>query len=1146
MPPNRHALRLLSPAVILLLTLWARAGHADEACMGWTKIDPVLVPPARGSHGLVYDPVRAEPVLFGGWLASMQQIPLDDTWVFNGSTWLRRFPDHIPEARAGQLMTFDSKRGVVVMGHGVNAMIHRLTDLWTWDGLDWKNILPNGAPNGPEARAEGVFVYDKARDRIVLYGGKNVGIGEDCSDALWEWDGSAWSMVPMNAASAAAAKTFGCYAGIEGYYDDARGVTTLTNGTYTVDLTSSFPQFLPPPSATFQLETEGAATYHPGLATGFLFGGHRYSCCVYDTISRRPPGAEEFQPLPVTGPSPRGLTGLAYDAPRDQLLIFGGRLVNPNSNLPLWDDETWAFHYRPPILSTSPTSANLLLCSDRSISVEPTGGGPYTYRWQKRVDGEFQDVADAAPFSGVATDTLRINPFRAMDAGDYRCVVSNPCGTTAGRTYTLAVAESFWVNGGAGPDLGGPGLAYDAGRQRLVIFGGGTYANGLHVTNGTWERVLGHWVARAVGIAPPPRTESAMAYDPVRGVTVMYGGRYFSPGGGNPTGVYGDVWEWDGTTWTQRPDGPGPRHLHAMVWDGERQRIETFGGRYNGTQQSGELWEYDGTSWTQRFPVGDPSYGPAGGPAARENFALAYDDDRKALVLHGGFLGQPSLGRQYGETWELVADHWTMKNIDPFLAKYTGSIAGFHASHHRVAMFVPSGVLGNGTTWEWHGTPPWKQLLGLSPEGRERAGAVMAYDSARRRLAMYGGLAGQYRSDEPELVYSEDVDPTCGSGGCGDGVIDAGEDCDPGSAGTVGCCEACHFAAASTVCGAGGSCDAGGQCVTATCGNGIVEGPEQCDTGTSSDACCSPDCMIDAAGACGNPCRSDRCVAGVCTPGTANASGCGTDTSVLAYLSNGSMTTPDGSATLTLDQGIGGALHYAIASGLTTSTFGVGAAGTLVVAAQFQPAGATFVPPGAAITLRWHDDDGDGQVDGLGLDERLLALFRDGTQITPTCLDDPGCDRAGNSWSFRTTSFSELAIAGTSCAGVQHGALRSSGKKLRLTAALASAIDPAVAGLRILVDADGRTAGSVALPAGTWKSNRKGTRVVAGIPGGTVQLRRGKKGTSLVVTSRGGALATVRPPLSVTILAGERCLTARFTSCATKHRGQAVSCTVAP
>ncbi len=129
---------------------------------------------------------------------------------------------------------------------------------------------------------------------------------------------------------------------------------------------------------------------------------------------------------------------------------------------------------------------------------------------------------------------------------------------------------------------------------------------------------------------------------------------------------------------------------------------------------------------------------------------------------------------------------------------------------------------------------------------------------------------------------------------CGDGVVDAGEDCDDGNAvDGDGCDSNCTV----TACGngivtAGEACDDGNaidgdgcdsNCTVTACGNGIITGTEECDDGNlvAGDGC-GPTCLTEFCGdgitnngeACDDAGESSTCDAD-CTPvacgdGTAN------------------------------------------------------------------------------------------------------------------------------------------------------------------------------------------------------------------------------------------------------------------------------------
>ena len=122
------------------------------------------------------------------------------------------------------------------------------------------------------------------------------------------------------------------------------------------------------------------------------------------------------------------------------------------------------------------------------------------------------------------------------------------------------------------------------------------------------------WTQRQ-DIGPAGRAGSGMAFDPIRGKMVMFGGT--SPDRG--------TWEWDGQFWTQVSDmGPPLRREFAMAWDNASKGVMLFGGAAVNADPGanpgqnpamlGDTWAWDGESWTQ---VEDT------GPAGRFAFAVA-------------------------------------------------------------------------------------------------------------------------------------------------------------------------------------------------------------------------------------------------------------------------------------------------------------------------------------------------------------------------------------------------------------------------------------------------------------------------------------------------------------------------------------------
>lgn len=140
-------------------------------------------------------------------------------------------------------------------------------------------------------------------------------------------------------------------------------------------------------------------------------------------------------------------------------------------------------------------------------------------------------------------------------------------------------------------------MAYDSARGVTVLFGG--CPSGSACLGDTWEYNGINWTQRTPATAPSARSTHAMAYDTARGVTVLFGG-YDS----SSYASLGDTWEWDGTNWTQRTHAHSPpaRSDHGMAYDSLR-GVTVLQWGDNGTN---DTWEWDGTDWTQRALVEYP------------------------------------------------------------------------------------------------------------------------------------------------------------------------------------------------------------------------------------------------------------------------------------------------------------------------------------------------------------------------------------------------------------------------------------------------------------------------------------------------------------------------------------------------------------
>jgi hypothetical protein len=150
----------------------------------WEQRNPIVSPPSRYNHAMVYDAARQQILLFGGQPAVGPL--LADTWVWSGQAWEQKSPASSPPARYGHAMVYDSVRQRVLLFGGFSS--NYLDDTWEWDGTNWTQASP---ANKPAARRFCALAYDRKRQRTVLFGGFNANYGGSRSDT-WEWDGTNW------------------------------------------------------------------------------------------------------------------------------------------------------------------------------------------------------------------------------------------------------------------------------------------------------------------------------------------------------------------------------------------------------------------------------------------------------------------------------------------------------------------------------------------------------------------------------------------------------------------------------------------------------------------------------------------------------------------------------------------------------------------------------------------------------------------------------------------------------------------------------------------------------------------------------------------------------------------------------------------
>ncbi len=422
--------------------------------------------------------------------------------------------------------------------------------------------------------------------------------------------------------------------------------------------------------------------------------------------------------------------------------------------------------------------------------------------------------------------------------------------------------------GGAGVGRRSGTMSFDSARNVSVFFGG--LDSGSVANNDVWEWNGTAWTQRCTGapcstVVPTGRSQVASAYGSLAKVLVF---------GGLDSANVGDTWSWDGAAnaWTKLCNsgscGLTARRDSAMAYDSFRNEYVLFGGNAGVTKDETFVWDNPTKQWIAKCT------GACTRPSARQGAAMAYDSKRKKVVLFGGY--DPATATFYSDTWEWDGATTTWASVGGAThptGRYDAAMG--YDPYRGVSVLFGGGNTALATyyadTWEWDGTS-WKSLSpGTAPTARY--GVAGAFDTNRRRFVAYGGGAPS------PIVPGETWEYMAYAGVCSTGA-----DCDTGVCEDSVCCQ--------TACGTCQRCNAGGSVGTCTSltniedtagvpcsGTSYCNGAGACVAKLAKGATCSTTAGGDtscATGHCVSEGSSAVCCDTTCTGGCASCLGAAT------------------------------------------------------------------------------------------------------------------------------------------------------------------------------------------------------------------------------------------------------------------------------
>jgi cysteine-rich repeat protein len=532
-------------------------------------------------------------------------------------------------------MAYDTTRDQVFMFGGAD-----------YGGLrtDWTRELGSEAwvqvrqPITPSARTGHAVANDGHRRKVVMFGGSR-GVGQDLADT-WEWDGASWAL--RRPALSPSARRDHAMA-----HDPIRKVIVLFGGRAgSTDLDDTW-EWNGETWASSNVATRPPArsghamAYDAARGTIVLVG--EASAGVVDTWEY---DGTDWTPIPMAGARPPGRSiAMAFD-PTDRLMILHGGIAGPSSETWTWDGTTWGSRTLPifgrfdAALASDPVLGHVVLHGGRDTTTPQYVAFDDTWRW----NGAGWQVVPRRPSMAE-----RVGHDAVLDHHRGRIVVygGTVVSSNLPTTDTGELGGAGWeISTSVVPNPGariGHAMAYDAARRQTVLFGG--------ADDHTWLWDGATWTERITVGGPPDRVDAAMAYDAARGVVVMFGGNTLE----TPPVVLEDVWEWNGTTWTEiHPEMPRPsrRSLHALAYDPIARHVVLFGG-YSNRFFLDDTWSWNGQTWKRFESVQNPT--------KRAFHGLAWDPTRQRLLLLGGVT--PTGNGQATDVWEWDGADWLLVSV---------------------------------------------------------------------------------------------------------------------------------------------------------------------------------------------------------------------------------------------------------------------------------------------------------------------------------------------------------------------------------------------------------------------------------------------------------------------------------------------------
>ncbi len=629
-----------------------------------------------------------------------------EVWRYNGSSWSKIGGDGVNSSWATttyeqvwSLTTHDNK-----LYAGLGETSGSDADVWEWNGTDdWAQI---GGDATSSSWTGGTFTY--AQDLISyagkLYAGLSGGTAGDAE--VWEYSGSSWSKVGGDGTNFSWNTSYEyvqeldvhngkLYAGLGSTAGDAEvweysGSSWSKIGGDGVNsswATSTNYEY------AFALESHAGRLYagtgwSSGDADLWEYHNGFWTQVGNDNLNRSWDGTTHEAVTVLRSIEGDLYAGLGFDNGDAEVWRFpaptnSGTLTGSSAfyNVTV-QDGTRRF-------SSNASTTNNVYIATSSILTAPSGALTIAGNYNNR--GSFEANNGEVIFSG---SSKTINGTLTGDSSFYTLSVS---GTPTFSTSTASTTNLTIRSGGTFTAPSYLGIS-------------GDYTNSGTFTHNSSELIFTGLVATTTKIGGDGLNSSWPSSNNELQTLISYNGKLLAnvASGSQAAGV-ADVWEWNGSSWTQI-GGDGLNSSWAASTYERVQAMAVYNGRaYVGIGQDAaeaEVWSWNGTVWAKE-----------GGDGVNSSWSAASNYDVVSNLYSDGTYLYAGLGWSAGDgvVWRYDGFAWTKIGGDTVNSSWSASVyTGVEVSTYRGKVYagLNGNSAGDAEVWEFNGTNDWTLIGG--------------------------------------------------------------------------------------------------------------------------------------------------------------------------------------------------------------------------------------------------------------------------------------------------------------------------------------------------------------------------------------------------------------------------------------------------